>query len=215
MRKLAIAALVCVLTAWGADAYAQVRYVEVVPFGGYRWGGSMNSITGIRDFDTQDTWSFGVALDAGLAYNSAVELYYGHFTGDWDAIVTAGEGGVLSGSLSRDDIMLNGIWYATGSSSKVVRPYFTAGLGVSIYSSDNTSATGHFAWNIGAGLRHDINNKIAIRVDGRWLPTWFTTGSSVYCNPYYYYGGCYPTSTGEFYDQFELTGGLMIKLGGV
>jgi opacity protein-like surface antigen len=208
MRKSVLAVLVCVLTAWSAEAYAQVHNVAIVPFGGYRWGGGLNSITGVRKFDTQNTWSYGVALDFDLSYSSDVEIYYSHFSGDWNADLTAG--GKISGSLNRDDIMVNGIWYATRS-GMVLRPYFTAGLGVSIYSADNVSATGRFAWNIGAGLRHDFSDNLALRLDGRWIPTWFTTGTGVYCDPYYFYG-CYPLATGEFYDQFELTLGLLIKL---
>jgi len=206
VRKSVFAVVVCALTAWSADAYAQVQSVQLIPFGGYRWGGGMSSIAGVREFDTQDTWAYGVALDAEMAHNGAVEIYYSHFSGDWDAILTAG--GKLSGTLSRDDIMVNGIWYARPANPSV-RPYFTAGLGASIYSGEQASATGHFAWNLGAGLRKDVNEKVGIRVDGRWLPTWFDTGSSVWCDPYF---GCYPTTTGEFYDQFELTAGLVIKL---
>ena len=209
MRKSVLAVVVCALTAWSADAYAQIHDVAVIPFGGYRWGGGMSSITGVRSFDTQNTASYGVALDAAVNYSAAVEIYYGHFSGDWDAVLTNGDR--ASGSLKRDDILVNGIWYATRA-GLVLRPYFTAGLGVSIYTPANGSSTGRFAWDIGAGLRHDFNDRAALRLDGRWIPTWFTTGTGVYCDPYYYYG-CYPAATGEFYDQFELTGGLIIKLG--
>jgi hypothetical protein len=151
-----------------------------------------------------------VALDAEMAHNSAAEIYNSHFAGDWNATLTGG--GTRSGSLSRDDTMLNGVWYAR-SANPSIRPYLTAGLGVSIYDSDQISASGHFARNIGAGVRHDINNKVGLRVDGRWLPTWFQTGNSVGCDPFW--GGCYAVNTGEFFDQFELTGGLVVKLGGM
>jgi hypothetical protein len=208
MRIRLLAVLAVALAAWSTDAYAQVRGVEIIPFGGYRWGGSMSSIPGVQKFDTQDNWAYGVAIDAEMAHNSAAELYYSHFSSDWDASLTAG--GKRSGSLSRDDIMLNGVWYARGSNPSI-RPYLTAGVGCSIYDSDDVSASGHFAWNVGAGVRHDVNDKVGLRVDGRWMPTWFNTGSSVWCDPYW---GCYPASTGEFFDQFELTGGLVIKLGG-
>jgi len=198
----------CMVLAWSADSGAQVRSLELIPFAGYRWGGGMSSIAGVREFDTQDNWAYGVALDAEMAHNSAVEVYYSHFTGDWDAVPTTG--GRFSGSLSRDDIMVNGIWYARAANPNV-RPYFTAGLGVSIYSTDHADASGQFAWNLGAGLRKDVNEKVGLRLDGRWLPTWFNTGSSVWCDPYF---GCYPTTTGEFFDQFELSAGLAVKLGG-
>ena len=208
MRMRGLAVLVLVLLAWSADAGAQVRSLELIPFAGYRWGGSMSQISWGREFDTQSDWAYGVALDAGMAHNSAAELYYSHFSGEWNATLNAGE--ARSGSLDRDDIMLTGIWYA-GDPSPNARPYLTAGLGASIYSAAQAAATGHFALSLGAGIRKDVNDKFGIRVDGRWLPAWFATGSSTWCDPYY---GCHPTNTGEFYDQVELNAGLMIKLGG-
>ena len=39
-----------------------------------------------------------------MAHNSAAELYYSHFSGEWNATLNAGE--TRSGSLDRDDIML-------------------------------------------------------------------------------------------------------------
>ena len=200
--------LIGLLALSSVTASAQVRNVEIIPFGGYRWSGGISSLSGVTDFDVKDAAAFGVCLDFGMAYSSAAELYWSHWNGDWDATLVGG--GKRSGSFSRDDILLNGIWYATRSGA-AARPYFTAGLGASIYYADNTETVGRFAWDLGAGVRRDFNEKMALRVDFRWVPTWVTTGSSVWCDPYF---GCYPTETGEFFDQWEVSGGLIIKLGG-
>ena len=101
------------------------------------------------------------------------------------------------------------MWSARSSARFKARPYFTAGLGASIFYADNAETVGRFAWDLGAGVRRDFNEKMGLRVDFRWAPTWVTTGSAWWC-----YYGCYPTETGEFFDQWELTGGLIIKLGG-
>jgi hypothetical protein len=194
------------LIVWSTAAWAQLESIDIVPFGGYRWSGGMSSIPGVRNFDVKDAATYGVALDMNMPRNSAAELYYAHWSGDWNASLTSG--GDFAGKFSRDDIMLNGLWYA--SRSAAIRPYISAGLGVAIYDTDNASASGRFAWSLGAGARKDINDKVGLRADFRWMPTWFTTGSSAWCDPWY---GCYPVSTGEFFDQWEVTGGLIVKLG--
>lgn len=201
--------IIGLLAAWAGSALAQDG-LYVVPFAGYRWGGSMSTISGVTKFDVDDTWNYGVALDKELGREAAAELYYSHFQGDWHATLV---GGIKrSGQARRDDIELNGLWYAYRP-GRDVRPYFTAGLGASIFSSDQTSAYGRFAWNIGAGIRKDLNPKAALRLETRWHPTWVTTGSAIYCDPYYYYG-CYTVGSGEFFDQIEVTLGLAIRLGG-
>src|SRR5262249_19922096 len=178
-----------------------------LPFAGCRRGGGMPRRPGITTFHRGDTCAFGGALDKPLSTSSAVEVYWGHFNGDINATFVGGL--KATGELTRDDIMLNGIWYAYRAVPST-RPYFTAGLGASILSSKGGNSTTRFAWNVGAGVRREIGPKLGLRVDGRWIPTWVTTGSSPYCYPYY---GCYTMSTGEFYDQFEVSLGLVLKIG--
>jgi opacity protein-like surface antigen len=206
MRKSLLLAILACLVLQTGTALAQVQGVELIPFGGYRFSSGLNSIQGVN-IDVKDGAAFGVAIDGRMAYNTAVELYYGHWRGDVEVRDNL-LGRTVTGELGRDDIMINGVWYAMRPGA-MTRPYFTAGLGCAIYSAPGASTTGRFAWDIGAGLRHDFNERMGLRIDGRYMPTWVTTGNSVWCDPFY----CYPVSSGEFFDQFELTGGLIIKLG--
>ncbi len=207
MRK-AIAVLSVMLALWSTGVRAQVQSIEAIPFGGYRWSGGISNLGGVTEFDVKDAAAFGLCLDLNMPRSSVAELYWSHWEGDWEATTIAGQN--PTGSFSRDDFMINGIWYATKSNGPA-RPYFTAGLGASVFYADNAETVGRFAWNIGAGVRKDVNEKFGLRVDFRWVPTWVTTGESVWCDPFF---GCYPVSEGEFFDQVELTGGLIIKLGG-
>jgi len=207
MRKV-IAVLSVLFALSSASARAQVISTELIPFGGYRWSSGISNLGGVTEFDVKDAAAYGLALDFNMARNSVAELYWSHWEGDWEADVVGG--GIRSGSFSRDDFMLNGIWYATRQGGPA-RPYITAGLGASVFYADNAETVGRFAWNLGAGVRRDVNEKFGIRADFRWIPTWITTGESVWCDPFY---GCWPVSEGEFLDQWEVTGGLIIKLGG-
>ncbi|HXS82259.1 MAG TPA: hypothetical protein VN896_06015 [Methylomirabilota bacterium] len=216
--RLKVTLLVALLVASSVGtALAQqpgTRGIEITPLFGYRWGGGMSTIPGIRDFDTKDNISYGVALVKRLPRNSAVDINWTHFSGDIEATTTQAfpgsppVGTKLSGpSINRDDILMNGYWYAFDPSRPMI-PYFTLGIGASIFGSEKTSTIGRFAWNIGAGLRRELNEKLALNIQGLWLPTWVTTGSGLWCDPWY----CYSVGTGEYYDQFELSGKLSIKL---
>ena len=216
--RLKVTLLVALLVASSVGtALAQqpgTRGIEITPLFGYRWGGAMSTIPGIRDFDTKDNISYGVALVKRLPRNSAVDINWTHFSGDIEATTTQAfpgsppVGTKLSGpSINRDDILMNGYWYAFDPSRPMI-PYFTLGIGASIFGSEKTSTIGRFAWNIGAGLRRELNEKLALNIQGLWLPTWVTTGSGLWCDPWY----CYSVGTGEYYDQFELSGKLSIKL---
>ena len=179
---------------------------EITPFGGYRWGGGLSTISGVRSFDTKDAPSYGLALGMRTPRNSLAEIVWTHFQANVEGQLNNGlrfDGGPLK----RDDIMLNGTWYAYRYGSSVM-PFITAGLGASIFSSSATSSVGRFAWDLGGGIRKDFSEKLGFRVTGLWMPTWVTTGTGLWCDPFY----CYATGTGEYYDQFEVTGGLIIKL---
>lgn len=206
-KCLFLAALLAVATAGSALAQQPgTRGIEITPLFGYRWGGSMSSISGLRDFDTKDNISYGVALAKRLPRNSAVDINYTHFGGDLTA--TTNGGVKLSGpSLKRDDIFINGYWYAFDPSRPMI-PYFTLGAGCSVFGSDVTETIGRFAWNIGAGLRREMSDKLALSIQGLWVPTWITTGSGIWCDPFF----CYSVGTGEYYDQVELSAKLSIKI---
>jgi opacity protein-like surface antigen len=206
MRRLTVTSMVAALALSSGVAWAQAE-VELVPFAGYRWGGGLTTISGIRDFDTKDTWSFGAALDKTVPKGGAVELYYAYYATDVSATIVGGPS--LTKDMTRQDIMINGLAYSP-SAYGPTRPYFSLGLGASIFSSEGLDTQGRFAWSLGLGVRHDMSEKMGFRIDGRWMPTWITTGSGVWCDPFY---GCYNVGTGESYDQFELSLGLIIKPG--
>jgi opacity protein-like surface antigen len=213
MRKVLVL-MIAFLSLWGSQAFATTLMpgLEIMPFAGYRWGGSMTSITGVSHFDVQDTYSWGVTLDKPMNPATALEIYYSHFEGIASATIIApvtNEPKNVSGLLKRDDIHLNGVWYAYRPNS-ATKPYFTGGLGTSISSGQNLETVWRFSWNLGLGIRHDMSDRVAIRLEGRWLPVWVTTGASMYCDPWY----CYSVGTGESFDQFAATAGLSLKLGG-
>src|SRR5262245_7871366 len=198
-RTLVMLVAVLVMSPTGS-AFAQAR-LEFTGNLGYRWGGGLSSLPNIRDFDTKDSWSYGLAIGGHFEGHSSAEVAWTHFSADVTAR-TPGGARLEGGPLHRDDIMLNGYaYYPRGTD---LAPYITGGLGTSIFGSSTTETTWRFGWNIGAGIRKEVNDNVAVRLQGLWLPVWVTTGTGLWCDPFF----CYTADTGEFYDQFELSLGL-------
>ncbi len=208
MQRLLVALVAGLMISQAGAAYAQYdgSGVEISPFFGYRTGGGLSTISGIRNLDTQDNISYGIGIAKRLPQNSEVEIQWAHFSSDVD--VTFNNGADLTaGPLRRDDIFLNGYWYSARPGSAVM-PFLTAGAGASIFDTDEMNAYGRFGWQIGAGVRKDFSEKMAFKASARWIPVWITTGSGIWCDPFY----CYSVGTGESYDQFEFAGTLVFKL---
>ena len=212
MRRIVVLLVAGLLTAQAGVALAQYGVgngggLEIMPLIGYRWGGTLNTVTGFREIKTQDNIAYGIGLGVPTPKYSEVELAWTHYQGTVDFTLQNGIKGT-GGTVKRDDIVLSGSWYAYHNMS--ILPYFTAGLGAAIFSSQNASTIGRFTWDLGIGFRKDINEKVGLRVSGKWTPVWITTGSGVWCDYYY----CYSVGTGENYDQFEVAANLIFKMGG-
>lgn len=206
MRRTFVMLVAVLWLGQAGSAFAQPpAHFELTGNLGYRWGGGMSSIQGIRDFDTKDNVSWGFALGANtVPGDKSVEVAWTHFSGD----VTARTNGGLplsGGPLHRDDILLNGYFYYNPHSD--TRPFITGGLGTSVFGSSTTNTVWRFGWSIGAGIRKEMSEKVALKLQGLWLPVWVSTGTGLWCDPFF----CYTAATGEFYDQFELSAGLIIK----
>lgn len=210
MRRMVVTLVAGLLTVQAGAALAQYSEptgkFEIIPSVGYRWGGSLNTITGFRSIDTQDNISYGIGLGVITPKNSEAEVAWTHFEGDITAITNGGLTIPARGPLKRDDIMLNGYWYAYHPQASI-KPFFTAGLGAAIFTSQGVPSSTKFGWNLGVGFRKDFSEKVALRFAGKWEPVWITTGSGVWCDPFY----CYSVGTGENYDQFEVGASLIIK----
>lgn len=186
--------------------YGESRF-EIVPFAGYRWGGGLTTLDRVRDLDTEDNYVYGIGLGMTTPKNSSVEVAWTHFEGGINVTFLDGSTGTSASLITRDDIMLNGYWYAYNPDASV-KPYFTAGLGSAIFSYPGLSTIGRFSWNLGLGLRADFNEGLGLRLGGKWTPVWITTGSGVWCDPFY----CYSVGTGENFDQWEASASLILKL---
>jgi hypothetical protein len=105
--------------------------------------------------------------------------------------------------------------YNFGESDAPVRPYVLGGLGATQYGGldtavGTTSGETQFSSTWAAGLKiFPGGGNFGIRLEGRWTPTYIKSDPEGYwCDPYW---GCYTVADDEFSNQFELSGGIIIR----
>ena len=108
--------------------------------------------------------------------------------------------------------------YNFGDSDAKARFYFLGGLGVTKYGSvpytvgsvsGDTESSSKFSTTWGAGVKIYPGPKIGLKLGVRWTPTYIKSDATGWwCDPYW---GCYVVGDSQYSNQFELSGGILIR----
>ena len=188
---------------------AQVR-AELTPFGGYNWGGSLDTDAGSGfgsgEFSLEDSFTWGGILSLNVQPGVAFEVWYLRqdnqllFQGDGPA------GSQASADFATNYIQFGGRWAIPMQAA--IEPFFSASLGMAIFEPPgDIDGSTRFSWSLGGGFRKMFSPKMGIRTDIRWLATPVPSGDySQWCGFY----GCYVAEGTEWVSQGQVSGGLII-----
>ena len=186
---------------------AQVR-AEFTPFGGYNWGGSLDTdrqgSIPAGQVKLEDSFSWGGTLSFLVQQGVAVELWY---LRQDNQLQFQSQGGAEQsiGDMATNYIQLGGRWAIPAAMA--FQPFITASLGVAIFEPPrDIDGSTRFSWSLGGGFRKMINPKMGIRTDIRWLATPVPSGDyATWCGFY----GCYVAEGTEWISQGQVSGGLI------
>jgi hypothetical protein len=198
-----------------APARAQLTEVseksfEIIPYGGYQWGGSFETDAGgtfpAGELRLTDGFSWGVILSKLVYGSGAVELTYLRQDTDIEfktlAGVTENKGGFAVNYIQiggRQEFGQPGGF----------RPFLGASLGIGIFDpkNDNIGSETRFSWSVGGGLVKMLSNqRTGIRIDGKLWMTPVPSGDyGTWCDFY----GCFVTQGTAWVSQGQVTGGLI------
>jgi len=227
LRKTVLVALsLALITSMGAgDVLAQQRGggggglagpIELSATYGSMWGGNISTYAG--KLRTATGPSYGIALDFPLHPAASLEISYTRQDGaiDWDSRGT---------KETLTDMSVN-YWQIGGIKGLIdgpIRPFVTTSLGVTYYSPTestitidgetiNTSSATKFSMVLGVGVKAYFGKaeKIGIRASFKTMPTLYNTGAGLWFGA----GGASLGVTGNAIWQWEVAGGLTVKLGG-
>jgi opacity protein-like surface antigen len=209
-RKIAAIAATCVLA--GSAAWAQDPRVEISGTAGWTFsdgvnvGGSDNAAIRV---DPKDAFSWGARLGFNLSPNVEMGFLFNLQSTDLEA------SGVVNRSVPQSIYNYHGYFaYNFGDSDATVRPYVLGGLGATQYGSLDTAlgqvgGETQFSSTWAAGLKMFPSRNFGIRLEGRWTPTYIKTDPEGYwCDPYW---GCYTVGDAEYANQYELSGGIILR----
>ena len=210
IRQTIFAAMLVALGA--ATARAQDSRVELSATAGWTFSDGVNVGT-IDESPIQvgpkDAFSWGARLGFNVTPNAEIGFLFASQSTDLEAT------GILNRTIPQTVYSYHGYFaYNFGDSDAKVRPYVLGGLGATQYGSLDTPAgtiggETQFSSTWAVGLKMFPSPKLGLRLETRWTPTYIKTDPAGYwCDPYW---GCYTVGEAEFSNQFEFSGGIIIR----
>jgi hypothetical protein len=221
MRRIAFGAVLGMFLA--APVVAQDRRVEVGANAGLTFsdGVTFNGVVAPGDGAIYDSIgpidSFSWGLDLGYFVNESVEIGF-LFSQQKSELEVGGTRAVVVGSQSVDNYHGYVAWHG-GTADSGVRPYFLLGLGATHYGkvpftglggqSRETLGNSQFSPTFGLGLKLYTQGAFGVKLGARWTPTYIKSDSDGWwCDPYW---GCYVVTDPQYSNQFELSGGIVLR----
>jgi opacity protein-like surface antigen len=187
---------------------AQAGRFELTPFVGTRVGGDFDDIETplISEVEIDDGSSFGVVFDVSFGESWQLEILASSQPTELMAE------GTISGQV---DIDVNhfhvGGAYQFRDSLDSVRPFVAASLGSTQFDPDGAlDSESKFSLSLGGGVKYHFNDRLGVRVQGRFTTTEINDDDEVYCDPFV----CYVVEDSNFLNQTELSAGLIVRFGG-
>ncbi len=211
IRRLTWMMAVCVL-ADAATVPAQDARVELSGTTGWTFSDGVNVGT-IDESPIQvgptDAFSWGARIGFNVSATTEIGVLFASQSTDLEAT------GILNRTIPQNVYNYHGYFaYNFGAADATVRPYFLGGLGATQYGSLDTALGSiggetQFSTTWALGLKMFPSPKFGIRLESRWTPTFIKTDPDGYwCDPYW---GCYTVGDAEVSNQFELSGGIVIR----
>jgi hypothetical protein len=174
------------------ERYAyQDNRLELTPFAGYRWGGTLNANTGLfnQDVDLESSANFGVTLGIPVGNDLKVELLADHQSTN----LTTGSGSIFGQNDRLGDISVTYLHaglevpFNRTRNPRAPQPYFVISAGVANLDPNvaNASSANRFSASAGIGVKVPFSPNAGLRLEGRGFYT--STSNSDSCRSCYNY----------------------------
>lgn len=206
MRKFVLVlALVAIAT---STSWAQ-RF-EIMPFAGYRTNGSFRvSSLDYGEVTIKGGFAYGLTLAYTPSRHAQVEIMWSRTDSNlYGDLVIQPLGEEKLFKLHTDQFHVNFMPMFPQSNGRIV-PYLLFGVGLTYAKPPNVSGETRFSWSIGGGAKVMFRERIGLRFQAKWTPTYISTSSGgVWCD---WWGFCYVIPVSNYMNQGEFTGGIFFR----
>jgi hypothetical protein len=202
VRARSILLAIAVLMAGAHAAYAQA--FEVVPFGGYRFGGGFNELVTGEEVDVDGAVAVGGIVNIPFR-DLQIEALFTRQQARFTLPVTVDPAGTRW-KITVDHYQLGGLRELSYGRA---RPFLTGTLGLTRYESDGDNEI-RFSLAGGGGVKLYPTRHLGLRLDGRLYLTFVDVdGDSLFCSSTL--GVCIGSIDAVVVWQAEFTAGLIIQ----
>jgi opacity protein-like surface antigen len=192
-------------------AWAQ-RGIEITPFIGGQINGGVDLATArFNRLDVQNGLNYGVIAGYSIGNYTAVEFMWNHNQATTLAQPTGGGVDLRVFSLHTNQYLGDFVVHFKGAENRL-RPFALAGAGVTNLAPDRSqvNSTTRFAWVFGGGIKYKLSKHLAVRLQGKWSPTYINTATTgIWCDPFWF--GCWAKAESVFLKEFDGTAGLTFR----
>jgi len=187
------------------------RGFEITPFGGSRFGGTIDTSESSSTVDyltIKSTWNYGVMADVDLWQNLQFDFMWNRQP------TTLGANEVSTGVTSNIgnatlDTYLFGLLYEFRQPEAKLKPFVVGGLGFTDFQTAQLLPFGNkLAYDLGGGLKYFFTNHIGARLEVRWIPSRTTSYNATFFDPFF---GPYVATVNNHANQGSANLGLIIR----
>jgi hypothetical protein len=206
MRTLAL--VLGVLAALGAANLALAQRhatIEIAPFIGYRFGGTVGDTSSAASYGIDGARSEGVTISVPVRPDRAVELLFSRQDTGVDVAVYPG---TRRYALTIDHWLVGAVGEFPGHSGRA-RPFVAAYLGLTQIQNSNgyTTSNTYPTAALGGGVKLDMAKHVAFRFEARAYAVFASSGAGAICGP----GGCFVAFGGNAMFQGEVATSVVLK----
>src|SRR5512136_1377347 len=188
MKKSKALILALTLILVSTAAWAQGRF-EITPFAGYRTTGSFQGeVQQFSEFRITDGFAYGLTLGYVVSPVITFEAMWSRVDSNVTARSSTLGGDQDLAKVATDQFMGNFLFFFRSEQS-MARPYFLFGLGATVANPKQTTFEGRtvdpgsatrFSWTLGLGVQLNASDKIGLRLQTKWVPTYINTTSEIW-----------------------------------
>lgn len=180
-----------------SDAIHRGARFEIIPYLGYRGGGSFAVEGADQSANVDGHASFALAFNLVMPEEVRYHFYYSHQQTDLESTTP----------LNIDYLHIGGT--VTPDSAVPLMPYVIGSIGVTRFAPSAAGASDEtrFSIGVGGGLRIPTRSRIEVLLEARGFLTFVSASTSIFCSSGVQGGVCALSGHGSSFWQYELLAG--------
>ena len=203
MRMRFIIFILLLILSRSSGAWAQDRHFEIIPFIGFRAGGTFQDAVQEETLKVDESTAYGLTIDVDYDATGQVQLLWSHQTSEFKTLTVTDS----SFDLNIDYFHFGGTY--SWAKDDTFLPYVAVSLGATHLQPVDSGYNDEwrFSMGLGLGFKYFFTPRIGVLLEGRAYGTFMGGSGAIFCGS----GGCQIAIHQELFGQFEGRTGIVFR----